>query len=219
MWPRVLALAAHELRTTAGVIAGSARLLQRDGADDLDAARRALIEAADRSGQRLATVLAQLSELAHLEDGTTTLLRQPLALADLLHPLVSPRREASPTIVAAGPWPAASLHVDGTRLLTALRALADAHAAGGRAESRVHVAAGVRDGSVWIALGTDPGLGTRTGPASGRHRFDGLRGGHGLGLVLAWVVVALHGGDIHTEPAGTTGGAITVVRLPLAAAP
>ena len=212
-WPRLLALAAHELRTPAGVVSGYTRMLLQGRAGGLPDAQRAMLEAAGRSNDRLAELLDQMSELAHLEDGSATLATTAIDLAAL----ASPADPAAPGPTVLPPLPAARLRADAARLRRALGATAALHRRKGTAE--VALAARADEDALWLAVGAaDAARDAVTAAPAALEPFDDLEGGLGLELTLARVVVERHGGAIFTRPGPGPDRQVTVIRLPLAEA-
>ena len=211
----MLALAAHELRTPAGVVSGYTRMLLQGRAGDVPDAQRSMLEAADRSNTRLAELLAQMSDLAHLEDGTITLAPAAIDLAAALAPSAD---MAAPGPIALPPVPVVRLRADAPRLRRALVAIAALHRRQGPPEAAV--AARAEAGALWLAVGAadaarDAVAEAATGPLE---PFDDLAAGLGLELVLARVVIERHDGAIWTRPGPGPDRQVTVIRLPLAEA-
>jgi signal transduction histidine kinase len=213
-WPGVVALAAHELRTPAGVASGYCRMLFRGQAGDITAAQRTMLEAVDRSTSRVAEVLAQMSELAHLEDGSTVPARQSLTLAALTRPLAG--ESGAPRVELTTPVPAGRLEGDLVRLQRALAAVVALHAVEG--DPLPAGALHVRGGRASLAIGarSDIRAWADAPPGDPLTPWDDLRSGHGLDLVIARVVVALHGGEIASWPVPRHSRAVTVIHLPVA---
>ena len=220
-WPKLLSLAVHEFRTPTTVISGYLRMLLKERAGPLADMQRKLIEDAEKSCGRLSALLADMSELAHLEDGRATLDRGEFDLSEALD------RIARETVVSEGE---AGIQVRGTKGPLLVRADAErlrkTLAAIAHAIRREIIEAGdlvistsVRDVNgehvAWIAFGpasvvealehADP---STLGP------FDESRGGCGLSLPLARLVIDLHGGRLLALP-GDRQKAGGVVQLPL----
>ena len=68
-WPKLLSLTAHELRSPLTVVGGYIRMLLKDRAGPLTEPQRRLMEEAEKSCGRLSSLVAEVSELAHLESG------------------------------------------------------------------------------------------------------------------------------------------------------
>lgn len=221
-WPRLVALAAHELRTPVNVVVGYLRMLRQGQAGTLAEPQRALIEAADRSTVRIVDLLGELADLASLESGGTALDRQPVALGELLahlEPRAAPPE--SPTIQVLGSVPSVLVDADRARLRVALGTLAVAAQRRDEATGELAALAWVQPDSdqldVSIALGPRATVAELGPEVRGTwHAFDCWRSGHGLALVLAARLVALHDGAVWTL-ATHPGRSATLVRLPTSA--
>jgi signal transduction histidine kinase len=66
----LLSLAVHELRTPASVVGGYLRMLVRDDAQPLSERQLKMITEADKSCQRIVELIAELSDIAKLDQGT-----------------------------------------------------------------------------------------------------------------------------------------------------
>lgn len=217
-WPKLLSLVAHELRTPAGVVTGYLRLLQQGRAGSLTDAQQKLVEAADRSSDRVSAILDDLSDLAKLESGTVQLARQRAPLPELLAALRPAAAQFAITV--HGDVPAVELEADLARVRRALAALAMAARRSPDDREPVLIrsweSAGLDALDVWIALGSRDAV-ADVGPhvRGTRLPYDCWRGGHGLDLVLAARVIALHEGELWTLMT-RPGSAVTLVRLPAA---
>jgi signal transduction histidine kinase len=80
---RLLSLAAHELATPAGVLGGCLKIVRLAGSADGERRERALAQA-ERSYDRLAELLTEMSELWRLEAGEATFNRAPLSVGRVL---------------------------------------------------------------------------------------------------------------------------------------
>jgi len=219
--PKLLSLAAHELRTPAGVVAGYLRMLQQGRAGALSAQQAKLIEAADRSSARVIELLDQLSDLARLESGALPLARRAVSLPELLSALRSPSGadpSDAPAIAIDGAVPEIDLEVDLARLRSALEALAIAARRTPEGVETITVRAwegvGHDELDVLIAIGPPDAI-AEIGPHARGTRlpYDCWRGGFGLELAIAARIVALHEGEICTL-ATRPGSGVTLVRLP-----
>lgn len=221
-WPKLVALAAHELRTPINVVVGYLRMLRQGQAGTLAEAQQALIDAADRSTLRIVELLGELADLAAIESGGVTLDRRTVALDDLVRELASPGgASAESTVELLGPVPDVLIDADAPRLRAALAALARAS----RRRDDLAEPVGLRS---WVAPERDQlDISIVLGPPATVaalepgirapwHAFDCWRGGHGLALVLAVRVVAWHDGAVWTL-ATRPGRTATLVRLPASA--
>jgi light-regulated signal transduction histidine kinase (bacteriophytochrome) len=217
--PKLLSLVVHELRTPTSVVAGYLSMLQRDAAMSLGERHRRMIDEAARSCARLATLLAELSEVAKLDAGATTMAEQRFDLFPLLQNIAENVRESQDGDVrfeVRGEPAGATIVGDLTRLRSAFsaifhallreRASACTIVAERRLERHGAVMSAVvvvaEDGSEQEAYAADPGC------------FDDMRGGLGLALPLALRVIECHGGRVWA-PAGPMGREAAIVSLPV----
>lgn len=84
--PTLLALASHELRGPTGVVRGYLRLLEQDATIG-ERPRKKMLEMT-RAAERLAAILDEVSELAHLKDGRLKLTMRRTSLRSVLNQAV-----------------------------------------------------------------------------------------------------------------------------------
>jgi signal transduction histidine kinase len=84
--PTLLSLASHELRGPTGVVRGYLRLLEQDAT--LGVRPRRVMTEMTRATDRLAALLDELSELAHLKDGRIKLTLRSMSLRSVLNQAV-----------------------------------------------------------------------------------------------------------------------------------
>jgi signal transduction histidine kinase len=222
----LLANVGHELRTPVAALRGQLENL----ADGVVPADQAALAAALAQSERLAELVEELLELAHLESGPVELDRQPVALAPLLEGAVAEVSEARP----GRRWrvdvePADHvLLADPRRLRQVVVNLLDNAGRHSPCGGLVTVAAtATPDGTCLRVTDEGPGI-----PAAERdrvferftHAAAGQHGGTGLGLAIARWAVDLHGGRIGVAPdePGTPGCTLTVFlpkELPMPAGP
>jgi signal transduction histidine kinase len=226
-WPKLLSLAAHELRSPLTVISGYIRMLLKDQAGPVSAQQRRLLELVEESCGRLSALVAEISELARLEAGSVSFspgtIDVHLLLLDAVGGLAKlSDRDVSVEISVDAPGP---LHVQGdaARLTAAFSWLL----AGLRRELvssdrlRVHVSAHETDNgsapSYRITIGDPVWIARLTRGASELADFDEWRrGGNGLSLANARRIIEAHGGQIWGSADGERASAI--VSLPALAA-
>ena len=83
-WPKVLSLAVHELRTPMSVVGGYVRMLLQDRAGPLTPPQRRLLEETEKSCARLSALVAELSDLTGLEEGSSSFNRARVELRGAL---------------------------------------------------------------------------------------------------------------------------------------
>jgi signal transduction histidine kinase len=224
MHARLINLAGHELRTPASVVIGYLRMLLAEHGGPLTDRQRRMLTEAEHSSQRMNRIIAEMSELSNLQAGTLALASQRLALAALLRDAVD---GIGPVEAAAGDMDASSgidirtpadeitIVGDPARLRAAFSAVLRAMARERRDETPLVVDARVEPvGDTRLAvvrLGTEANLALLGGP---RGEFDRWRGGLGLTLPIAQIVIEATGGQIWS-PAGDVSHTATGIALPI----
>jgi CheY-like chemotaxis protein len=209
----LLSALSHELRGPVGTIVLGTELLKQGGFGG--AGTQKALEVIERGAHSLEQALEDLFDLAQMVGEGLKLERQPIDLSYLLSTVVERCRHlaqekgvvlrASP----GGPWPL--VRADVPRLGRALASLLE-HAVkvtppAGTVTLEVHgEGSGLR---LRIAHG-----GTR--PLSGdplkELLGEGGARGAGLGVAMARVLVALHGGTVHSSPEG--GDVVMLIQVP-----
>jgi signal transduction histidine kinase len=214
-WPRLVSLAVHELRTPATVVAGYLRMLLKDRAGPLSDDQRRLVEEAEKSCGRISALLAEMSDLAHLELGDGPFVQQTVDLAALTRDVVQaaatgPDLAAVTLSDAGGP---AEVSGDPGRLRAALSAIVRCVQRELPTASSIVVRRQPRAGSTVLAVGAAENIAALADADEGGPVFDELRGGMGMSLPLARRVIERHGGRLIVLPDNPKAG-VTVV-LPL----
>lgn len=222
---RLINLAGHELRTPASVVIGYLRMLLAEHGGPLTERQRRMLNEAEHSSQRMNRIIAEMSELSNLQAGTLPLASQRLSLAPVLRDAVDGMGPVEAVI--ADMDAAAGIEVrtsdeeiaivgDPKRLRTAFSAVLRAMARERRDETPLVVDGRVEqvDGSrlAIVRIGIEANLPLLGGP---RGEFDRWRGGLGLALPIAQIVIEAAGGQIWS-PAGDASHAATAVALPVA---
>ncbi len=217
---RLFADLAHELATPTTTLLGIAHALRTDPGDTSH-----MLDHLEHESARLERLIADVREVAHLEDPALPMLLEPCDVGDLASRAVDRARLAGGGACElrcdAKPAPA---RIDPQRIDQVLANLinnAVRHAEGGT----VVVTARPDGDSVRIRI-EDSGAGVPDEllPELGRRllRIDPSRsrdtGGHGLGLSIVRAIVARHGGEI-TFGRAAIGGLCAEVRLPATRAP
>ena len=197
----LLAVTAHELRTPAAVVAGSASMLLDDGPALGPSERRQLLSAIAASGYRLQRIVTDMAAASRLErdalelDITTTslqtLLQSALRGLRAAHPGIEVTLDLAEDIIIAA---------DGGRLGQAVDNLLENAVRHG--QPPISVAARVESGCVVIAI-SDAGNGVPAELAPRlfeRFAIAGPTGGTGLGLYLVRRIARGHGGDARYRP-------------------
>lgn len=215
---RLVADAGHELRTPLTSLRTNIELLQRS-----EAMGRPLPP--ERRAEILSSVVAQLTELAHLTDELTELARsttpsvvEPVRLDEVVRAAAGrvELRAQHDVVVEVEPW---ALVGDGGRLERAVVNLADNAVKFGPPGSTVRIVLrAVDDGHAELTVDDEgPGVrpGDRTAVFERFWRADDARSrpGSGLGLAIVAEAVEGHGGTVRVDDA-PGGGARFTVCLP-----
>ncbi|WP_412068575.1 ATP-binding protein [Rubrivirga sp. IMCC43871] len=208
----LFATVSHELRTPLTLVqAPLDEVLSGRHGPVADAVHATLL-VARANVKRLVALVGRLSKLARLQPGATSIDPRPIDLVHLvgrvvdgLHPLAE-RRQAH---LELGVGAALMVHADPTVLGDAICNVVQNAIQHSPPGGTVRVAAERSpDGALALVEVADEGPGV---PDHDRERiferFEGGRGGEGLGLGLAITRHALraHGGDVTVEPAGRRG--------------
>jgi signal transduction histidine kinase len=215
---RFVADASHELRTPlTGVLANLELLAESLHGEQGEAARSAL-----RSSQRMRRLVGDLLLLARTDVGRVVA-REPCDLAQIAveaaaelgavsadHDIVL---DVSPVIVEAAQDEISRLTLN--LLENALR-----HTPPG---TQIRISTEQRNGDATLVVEDDgPGVPEELKPTLFERFVRGAGdggGSFGLGLAIVKAVAESHGGSVALEPAGSSGGARFVVRLPASRAP
>jgi signal transduction histidine kinase len=218
-WPRLLSLSVHEFRTPITVVAGYIRMLLKDRAGPVSDQQKRLLEEAEKSCSRLSTLVAEMSDLASLEEGTSPFNRASVDLPALLNDTVAglpapPDRDVHVELTCDESCP---INGDRARLKTAFTSLLKALRRELVTSDTLYVRQGTRTNQgkavSWIAFGDAESIDRleHADPAS-LEGFDEWRGGCGLSLAVARRVIAAHDGRLWS--AGDQTKASAVVMLP-----
>lgn len=190
--PTLLSLASHELRGPTGVVRGYLRLLEQEPA--LGERPRRVIAELTRATDRLAALLNELSELAHLTDGRVKLTLRSMSLRSVLNQAVQAVElpedvDVNLDVVAPAD---VRMRVDEARLRAAFCTLIVtlARAQAGSTGFDLRLTKG-RSSAQVIVQPRSLGRGTVVEQA-----VDFSRGGTGLLLPIADAVIRAHGGRL-----------------------
>ncbi|TDD65489.1 PAS domain S-box protein [Jiangella aurantiaca] len=213
-----LAVTAHELRTPASVLDGTADTLSRHWSDLTDADRTRLLRSMSSSAARLQRLVTDLVTTSRLDADALRLRPAPTSLAVLVATAIETVR----TTRADGPVvthlePDVQVLADPGRLVQAIENLIGNALHHGTPPVDVRI--GTHGGTARVEI-TDAGPGV---PTQIRHQLferfttgDGTRG-TGLGLYIARELARAHNGDVTYEPGTPDRPAGTfVLTLPLA---
>jgi K+-sensing histidine kinase KdpD len=206
---RLLSLTSHELRSPLGVIRGYLKLLEQHPGSLTDPQKLA-VAASLRATTRMMEILAEISAFAQLQRGDTSINRQPTTLTALSDAamgtgLTSPSSDAVPE---------GNVLADMSLLGPALASVTAAVQASRPRETTVPISIRVEEGEAGrfarIVVGQQPAAAVTVSAVP----IEILRGGLGLRLPLASIVVDAHGGQI--EELQQDGRMVAMlVRLPL----
>jgi signal transduction histidine kinase len=220
--PQLLGLAVHEFRTPVGVVAGYVRMLLKYHQEALGEAQRQLLEETERSCERLAALIAGLSDLANLEAGTVTLRAQRVDLFGLARDVASSvpeGRDRGVRTEVRGAEQSAGITGDFDRLRAALQAVVTGVLRERVTACTVLLQCGIRATAdrptAWILVGDEALVHRRWDSIPrGWGRFNEWRGGLGFVLPTAARVIALHGGRLWS-PRGEAARGAAAISLPL----
>lgn len=219
---RLVADAAHELKTPAAVLLGEAQEAMRAEASLEE--RRASLETIERASKGLARQVEAILILAR-GDAASPERREPLDLGDIAEEAMaaaSPLGVARAVRCALTRRGAAPVLADHVALLSAASNLVSNALLYANARTSVDVAVGSRDGEAFLEVADrGPGVpvGERARILERFVRLDGARErnpeGSGLGLAIVEQVARSHGGRIEVE-GREGGGAVFRLMLPRA---
>jgi len=201
-WPRLLSLAVHELRTPASVVSGYLRMVLTERAGPVSEAQRRFLEEAEKSCRRIAELLAEMSDLAHIELGDAPFRRETVDLAALVREVVegAARGDDVASVTLQDDAAPAVVRGDPARLRAALTAVVRCLQRETVGSNAIVVKRTVQPGWVSIAAGQSDAAAalaaTGARAPSGTTTFDELRGGMGVALPVARRVVERHGGRL-----------------------
>ncbi|HYU78895.1 MAG TPA: histidine kinase dimerization/phospho-acceptor domain-containing protein [Vicinamibacterales bacterium] len=199
---RVLSLLSHEMRGPLGVIRGYLRFIEQSD-EPLSERTENAIAAALRASARLADLLDEASLVAHLRLGDVPIDRARMALAALVESGVTRASLPKETVAFdAASLPDVCVEVDHERMSAAVATLIEVTA---RSQSDRAV---VRIEGEQLVIGDEPTVRLRIiAPvahdlAISEMELNVVRGGFGLAVLLAAMVVTAHWGSVRELYAG-----------------
>ena len=218
-WPRLLSVAAHELRTPITVVAGYISMLLKDRAGLLSDMQRHMLEESQKSAARLSAILAEMSDLAKMEEGEGAINRRTVDLEALLQDAAAtlpPLPDPAVTVTIENEVPGATVQGDPVRLKAALRSVL--FAVGRELVTDTQLLVRLRRTSdpeadrLRISVGGGERIAALDATApEDLGTFDEWRGGCGLSLPLARRVLVAHGGCIWSPASNPKSGAVVVL--------
>jgi signal transduction histidine kinase len=222
-------LAAHEFRSPLTVVAGYVRMMLKERAGPLTEQQRRMLEEADKSCARLSGLLAEVSELAHLESGTAPFNRSSVDLRAILTESIAALPElrdrdvtvdlAVERVNGVDVPDRLAIQGDAVRLKAAFGAIIGALRRELVTSDRltVHVHAIDNEGrpSFRITIGEAVRIDHIVQSSEDLATFDEWRGGNGLGLPTARRILEAHGGRLWGRSSdGPDSKATAVLVLP-----
>jgi signal transduction histidine kinase len=212
--PRVLSLLSHELRGPLGVIRGYLRLIDQTATELSDQSRQS-IAAALRASDRIAGVLEEASLLGHLQAGDVHLDPKPVTLATIVQAAVQTAAlpENCTVQLDSAALPEVTVDADRARLGLALGTLIRAVARPQSVQATVNISAALTrlNNRAAVDVRIDPRILADIEPTE--TELDTRRGGFGLAIPIAALIVEKHGGRVRELKQGDRPAGV-LVSLP-----
>jgi two-component system, chemotaxis family, sensor kinase Cph1 len=182
------------------------RLLEKSGKEEATQRLRASAQVVQRAGQRMATLLNDLLDLARIEAGRFEISTSSQAAGQIIedaYELLQPICEARRQVLVAHPAPDLRIRADPERLFQVLSNLITNASKFSPEGSEIHVKAAKTAGGMCDFSVRDSGSGI--GPDELPRIFDRYwqersnGAGVGLGLYISRGIAEAHGGQIHAE--------------------
>ena len=221
----LIANVSHELKTPLTAVKGFMELLENEGISP--ERRQEFLGLMSQEVGRLERLVAEQLELARLDAGALTLVREPVDLGELALEVAASRRllaeREGVELTASLPGIEVLVDADAARIEQILLILLDNAVRHTPSGGRITVGVGISDGQGTVSV-RDTGTGiSRDSQQFVFDRFyqaDPSREGQGLGLGLAIArgLAEAHGGSIEVRSTPQVGSVFTV-RLPLVTGP
>jgi len=192
--------------------------LLKDRAGPLTEPQRRLMEEAEKSCGRLSSLVAEVSELAHLESGKAAFNRSSLDVRAILADAIAglpelPDRNVAVDLVLADNGAGVTLNGDAVRLRAAFSAILNALrrelVTSDRLTVRLQTIGDGNGATACIAIGEPARIDSIAALApADRATFDEWRGGNGLALPTARRIIESHGGRIWSPIDDAKAGAL-----------
>lgn len=213
--------ASHELRTPIAVLQGYAGLLERWGKDNPEV-RDEAIGAIVTETQSMKELVENLLFLARHDKKTLSLTYEPFESHEMLNELVKDTKMiAKNHNIVSGEIVECKIVADRASIKQAVRVFIDNAIKYTPLGGTVEISSYVRNEALFITVAdSGPGI-TKADLSRIFDRFfradearNGQSGGHGLGLSIARIIAASHGGRIHARSQRGIGSAFTL-EIPL----
>jgi K+-sensing histidine kinase KdpD len=213
--PRILSLLSHELRGPLGVMRGYLRLVTQTSTE-LSPRSQESIAAALRASDRMADILDEASLLAHLQIGDVRLNPKRFPLTAVVHAAIQAATlpQGAAVDLDSAALPNVTIHADDPRMRTALATLISACARGQSSNVAVAITADVTSPATASAVRLRIARRTSSSVDATETDLDTRRGGFGLAIPIAAVIIEGHGGGIRELRNGERSHGF-VVTLPV----
>lgn len=210
--------ASHELRTPISVIQGYARMLERWGKEDPEVLQES-IEAIRNESENMKELVDKLLFIARNDKDTLTLTKEKFSLSEMMDELVKETRMVDDQHnIDASVEQEIDIIADRNRIKQAMRIFVDNAQKYTEAGKTIEINL-KRDGNKAILSVRDEGCGISAEDLqSVFDRFfradqsrDRNKGGHGLGLSIAKIIVLRHGGKINVKSKVGEGSIFSVI--------
>ena len=198
--------ASHELRTPISVIQGYARMLERWGKEDPDVLQES-IEAIRNEAENMKELVEKLLFIARNDKDTLTLTKEKFSLSEMMDELVKETKMVdNQHIIESSIEQDIDIFGDRNHIKQAMRIFVDNAQKYTQNDESIEISL-KREENNAILIVKDKGCGIAAKDLSGIFdRFyradesrDRNKGGHGLGLSIAKIIVLRHGGKIHVK--------------------
>jgi signal transduction histidine kinase len=221
-FPRALSLAVHELRTPVMVVCGYLRMVLKEHGGPLTEKQRKMLEEAERSCGRISALVAEMSDLGKLEGNELAVARHDVDIAALVTELAATMHEGQDRGIHLDVRvPVRPIVVTGDRtklsaaIATLLHATLRERGEPGVIVAECSVLGDTTPAWALLTVGDEATLPSLVQAARGAAPpFDEWRGGLGLALPVARLVVEALGGALWSAP-GERPRSGSALRLPL----
>jgi signal transduction histidine kinase len=213
---KLMSVSSHEMRNSLGVAVGYVRFIMGGRGGDVSEQQRQWLEEVIKALGRLGHIAEEMSELGKLEGGKTELNLASVDLRDVLvkaADTLPPQVDRDITIKLTTSGDPAVVRGDAARLTTAFKSILMALRRELVTHTELFVQQDVRPynghSAAFIRVG-DPELVETLGSTSPSALvdFNDSRGGCGMSLPLAQIIVQKHGGAIWSLPTDSADGSL-----------